>query len=155
MLMFERGSKVRREGVSKTGEYFHSWRHFVLKVHIAVLKCAFTSGRANIPCGTIVTPHHSCPRGTYGPPSPYSSRSCHRLRSTCCLRLPHGAQSGLRSWIRQWNLPVSLTASDTHVEGGRELQLAAPFASAGHTRESPHLVDRTRHFQHLRRSFLL
>src|SRR6185437_9096356 len=64
MLILECDAEVGREIGGKAGEYFHSWRHIVLKVHIAVLKCAFTSGLANIPCGTFVTPHHSSPRGS-------------------------------------------------------------------------------------------
>src|SRR6185312_12473310 len=127
VLILECDAEVGREIGRKAGEYFHGWRHIVLKVHIAVLKCAFTPGRANIPCRDVCDTTSLCPRGYYGPPSPHSSCSRHRLRGTCRLRLPHGAQSGLRSWRWQRNLPDALTASNLVSERGRELQLAASF----------------------------
>src|SRR6185312_11922742 len=91
VLILECDAEVGREIGRKAGEYFHGWRHIVLKVHIAVLKCAFTPGRANIPCRDVCDTTSLCPRGYYGPPSPHSSCSRHRLRGTCRLRLPHGA----------------------------------------------------------------
>src|SRR5512146_1047583 len=61
MLIIEGDAEVGKEGRREACGDFHGWRNFVLKVHIAVLKCAFTQGRANVACVTDATPITPCP----------------------------------------------------------------------------------------------
>src|SRR3954449_4665953 len=80
-------------GEKRRGEVcgdFHGLRIFVLKLHTAVLKCAFTIGRATVACVTEVTPNKTPPlsRGNYVPPPHRYSDPRLRCPRPRCLHLP-------------------------------------------------------------------
>jgi hypothetical protein len=59
--MLEDDAEMREEEWGEVSGDFHVGGDFVLKLHIIVLKCAFTQRRATVPSVTSARPITTCP----------------------------------------------------------------------------------------------